>query len=89
MKTAVTRRYLCEVSEDVPRVDLVVGKTEFVGAALHGSGGIAADPHRALRGRRARGERLLVHTYYHADGDDALEVSSRAARIIAVYPARR
>jgi hypothetical protein len=78
----------CNVSKEVVRVDLAIGDTTYLGAALHGAGGIMADwTSVAARMRlKARNyDEATIYTKHRADGDEVVKAPAQSVQLLAVY----
>lgn len=84
----------CDVPDDLARVDVLAGDVEYIGAALHGAGGIMGAgaarawtdiPKRWHRASR-QGELLRIYTKYRSgDAIELVDVAAAETELLAVY----
>lgn len=83
----------CDVSLDLPRVDVIVDGILYRAAALHGAGGVmgGGGPNdwveipKRVRLAAARAETLRIYTVHAQNRVDAFDVAAASLRLVAVY----
>lgn len=78
-----------DVSEEVPRVDIVAGGTLYLGVAVQGAGGVRRGTRPELENwiaYRARRGDLALLTRHRAEGDDLVTGLSGPVEVRAYYP---
>lgn len=80
-----------DVSEEVPRVDLYIERTLYLGVAVQGAGGVRRGDRAQLESwiahRADRGD-LAILTRHRADGDLLVMDLSGPVEVLAYYPAK-